>query len=320
MPVSTGAVHRSSWPARIDRSAGDVRWSPSSSPPDDPPKDLEVARPTRSSGSRCAPSAHSFHELTKTSGAPRVPSAASPARPVAASARRARASTRGRCAPAAPCGRCCPSGASRPGSTGTTGSAWRPRRARSRRSRRCGRGRHGPRQGLGRGSPCRWCRGAGTRPRHRSPAHSVRYRRWTGRCRGTGPGSPRRTASARRSDGEAGRVRHETLAIDEQQRPAVDADVARVLEVGHEVVEDGQVAHAVVVLGHEHVLLAPVPAARPGLVGPAQGERQVRLPILEHQLEGPLQQPTTAEPVEVVAEAVDAVLSGELRLGRAHIP
>ena len=73
------------------------------------------------------------------------------------------------------------------------------------------------------------------------------------------------------------------------------------------------------VLGHEHVLLAAVPAARPGLIGPAESEWQVRLPILEHQLKGPLQQPTAAEPVEVVAEAIDAVLSGELCLCRARI-
>ena len=92
-------------------------------------------------------------------------------------------------------------------------------------------------------------------------------------------GSPRRTASSRRSAVKRTGSVEQALAVDEQQRATVDADVALVLEVRHEIVEDGQVTDTIVVLGHEHVLLAAVPATRPRLVGPAEAEREVRLPV-----------------------------------------
>src|SRR5262245_22964955 len=69
----------------------------------------------------------------------------------------------------------------------------------------------------------------------------------------------------------------------------------------------------------EHIALEAVPATRPGLVGPAQRKREVRLPRREHLLEGTLQEARAPEPGGVPAEPMDAVGPGQLGLGRADV-
>ena len=113
---------------------------------------------------------------------------------------------------------------------------------------------------------------------------------------------------------ETGRVVQEVLTVDKQERAAVEADVARVREVGHEVIQHAEIPHSIVVLRHEYVALPAIPPTCPGLVGPAQAEREIWLPVRQHQLEGLFQEPSPAEPVEVVAEAVDAMRARQLRL------
>ena len=72
-------------------------------------------------------------------------------------------------------------------------------------------------------------------------------------------------------------------------------------------------------LPHEHVAGLCIPTPGPFLVGPAEGEREVRRAGLQHLLERPLQQPTAVEPVVVVDEPMHAVLAGQLRLGDPHL-
>src|SRR6185295_16061666 len=55
-------------------------------------------------------------------------------------------------------------------------------------------------------------------------------------------------------------------------------------------------------------------AARPVLVRPADAERKIGLAGGQHRVERLLEQPLSAEPVVVVAERIDAMLAGEVRL------
>ena len=116
-------------------------------------------------------------------------------------------------------------------------------------------------------------------------------------------------------------LRHERIGIleverieDGEQRLAVHADVARIAECRkqraemHLVVGRPQVA-----LLHQDLrtFLARLGigpgSGSPGVVGPAQTERKVRLPAGNHFIEGTLQQlAAVSEPVVVVAEAFDA--------------
>src|SRR5581483_645977 len=57
----------------------------------------------------------------------------------------------------------------------------------------------------------------------------------------------------------------------------------------------------------------------PVLVGPADAEREVGTPAPEHLVERPLEEAPAAEPIVVVAEPVNAVRAGELRLLVAHL-
>ena len=72
-------------------------------------------------------------------------------------------------------------------------------------------------------------------------------------------------------------------------------------------------------LTHQHVAGLGVPAPGPLLVGPAQGEGEVRLAGRQHFFERPLQQSAAVEPVVVVDEAVHAVLAGQLGLRDPHL-
>ncbi len=73
-----------------------------------------------------------------------------------------------------------------------------------------------------------------------------------------------------------------------------------------------------VTLAHQHFVVAPVPAPRPVLVGPADAERKIGFAAREHFGEGSLEQLPAAEPVIVVAERVDAVRTREHRLRLAY--
>ena len=114
------------------------------------------------------------------------------------------------------------------------------------------------------------------------------------------------------------RVRDHADAVDHQQRPAADADVAPVGEVAREAADQRQLVLGPVVLGDEDVLVGAVPAPGPVLVGPHQAERQLEPVVGEQRLQRPVQQPLAVEPVEVEHEALDAGLAGHRRLPAQH--
>ncbi len=107
--------------------------------------------------------------------------------------------------------------------------------------------------------------------------------------------------------------------VDDEQRPPVDADVARVLERRDQAFDVGAVVVGAVVLREEHVLRAAVPHPRPVLVGPAQAEGEVGLATGQHLVERPLEDAPAVEPVVVVDEAADAVLARQRRLRFPHL-
>ena len=104
--------------------------------------------------------------------------------------------------------------------------------------------------------------------------------------------------------------------VHEEQRPAVDPEVARVLERREDRVEvAGVVVGPRVGLRDEHAVAAG-PDRRPVLVRPAEAEREVGLAAREHLVERALEQPATGEPVVPVAERLDAVRGGRARPAR----
>ena len=68
-----------------------------------------------------------------------------------------------------------------------------------------------------------------------------------------------------------------------------------------------------VLLRDQDLVASAVPAPGPVLVGPAEAEREVGLAGRQHLVERALEQPPAAEPVVVVAEAVDAVARAPAR-------
>ena len=68
-----------------------------------------------------------------------------------------------------------------------------------------------------------------------------------------------------------------------------------------------------VALAHQHFTL-PQPCPGPRLVGPRQAERKVWFPAAEHLVERPAEQTVSLKPVVPVAERLDAMSAGEIRL------
>ena len=107
--------------------------------------------------------------------------------------------------------------------------------------------------------------------------------------------------------------------VDEHERPTVDLDVAIVGKGGGQPPDVGQVVGLAELLGHQHLAGAGVPVAGPLLVGPAEGEREVRRTRGQHLVEGPLEQPLPVEPVVVVDESRHPVGRGQVRLRLADL-
>ena len=57
----------------------------------------------------------------------------------------------------------------------------------------------------------------------------------------------------------------------------MDADIARVVEIGEQGAEMGFVVGEGIVLGNQHFLVLAIPAAGPVFIGPAEAEREIGL-------------------------------------------
>ena len=66
-------------------------------------------------------------------------------------------------------------------------------------------------------------------------------------------------------------------AIDQQQRPAGDADVARIPKRRQKILEEALLVLWRIALRDQELAVAAVPASRPIFVGPANAEGKIRL-------------------------------------------
>src|SRR5262249_5718695 len=77
-----------------------------------------------------------------------------------------------------------------------------------------------------------------------------------------------------------------------EQRPAADSKISLIIECAENSVKVSRVVLvARISLLDENALRVAVPDARPGLIGPAEAEREVRLSALEHLIEGAVDDP-----------------------------
>jgi len=72
-------------------------------------------------------------------------------------------------------------------------------------------------------------------------------------------------------------IRQPRSAVDEKEGLVVDADVARVVEIGEQGAKMGFVVGEGVVLGDQHFLVLAVPTARPVFIRPTQTEGEIGL-------------------------------------------
>ena len=77
--------------------------------------------------------------------------------------------------------------------------------------------------------------------------------------------------------GGSGGVRQQAGTVDQQQRLAVDADVAPVAQGGLQGPDEVQVILVRVVLGDQNFGIETIPAPAPVLVGPADAKWKIRV-------------------------------------------
>ncbi|MNV36483.1 hypothetical protein D3C71_1279620 [compost metagenome] len=107
--------------------------------------------------------------------------------------------------------------------------------------------------------------------------------------------------------------------VDQQHRQAIDLQRAPVAQIWRDVGDEGQIVFGAVLLADQDVIVAPVPAPRPVLVGPAQAERQVDAVVVQPLAQRVFHQRAAAEPVVVEAERADAILRSQTRLVTHHL-
>src|SRR3970282_823027 len=72
------------------------------------------------------------------------------------------------------------------------------------------------------------------------------------------------------------RIGKQVRPINDEQRPAVDSEVARVAEMPDQVPDHGEIVLRRVVLPDQDLVVLAVPAPGPVLIRPTKAERQVR--------------------------------------------
>ena len=108
-------------------------------------------------------------------------------------------------------------------------------------------------------------------------------------------------------------------AVEHEERPAIDADVAGVGEEGLERGGEVTVVFDGVLLLHEDLGVFAVPATGPALVGPVDAEGHIEVGHGEQVLQRGFEQAAAVEPVVMEAEAVYAVAAGEGDLAAKHV-
>src|SRR4029453_4177781 len=107
--------------------------------------------------------------------------------------------------------------------------------------------------------------------------------------------------------GGALRVGAVVRSVDAEDRTSLDRYVARISEGFHQPADVSEIVLVRVRLLDEDIPLLAEPAARPGLVRPAEAEREIGTAGPEHLLKGTLEQLLAVKPVVPVAEAFDSV-------------
>src|SRR5215211_8987668 len=79
-------------------------------------------------------------------------------------------------------------------------------------------------------------------------------------------------------------------AVEDEQRPAVDGQIARVVECGEDVVVEPIRPALAVALGDEHLRIEAVPPTSLVLVRPAEREREVDRRVMEQVPQRPLEE------------------------------
>ena len=119
-------------------------------------------------------------------------------------------------------------------------------------------------------------------------------------------------------------IGHVGWPVHQKHRLAIHAYISRVAKNMRKPANMVQIVFRAVCLRHQHLFLAAVPNSCPIVIGPTEAKWKIWRAKLENFVDREFQQPGPAEPVVVIAEAVDAILGrkGSLsssRLGQPKI-
>ena len=108
-------------------------------------------------------------------------------------------------------------------------------------------------------------------------------------------------------------------AIHDQYRRGPFPEIASILKKWNEAFCEFDIVLRSVFLRNQDLVLSGVPPSRPVLIRPTQTKRHIAPFVLEHIVNGFVQQPLPGEPIVVIAERVDAVGLRQLDLLAANL-
>jgi len=109
-------------------------------------------------------------------------------------------------------------------------------------------------------------------------------------------------------------IRNDVEPVDQQQRPAIDADIAVIGKARQQIARETFGRGRLKSLRQKNFVLAAVPAPGPVLVGPAQTEGKIELALRQQQLQRFFEQTAAVEPVVMQAEAAQTGELGQIDL------
>src|SRR5680860_68004 len=107
--------------------------------------------------------------------------------------------------------------------------------------------------------------------------------------------------------------------IHDEQRFAVDLDIARIVHEGAQIIKHGTRILDRMLLSDQDVMILPIPAPRPVLVGPDHAEGNIQFWIVEHLLQRKVHQNLSGKPIEIIGKTRYTIFFSKFGLFLHHL-